>query len=42
MGSYIKRYYDVQFDGSGLPSGVYFYKIDAGDFREVRKMVMLK
>jgi hypothetical protein len=32
----------VQFDGSGLASGIYFYSIAAGEFREVRKMVLMK
>ncbi len=35
-------YYYITFDGTGLPSGVYFYKIEVGDFREVKKMVMLR
>jgi len=34
--------YDVQFDASTLPSGVYFYKIVAGDFVNTKKMVLLK
>ncbi len=34
--------YNINFDGSGLSSGVYFYKIDAGTFRDVRKMILLK
>jgi hypothetical protein len=34
--------YDVQFDASMLPSGVYFYKIVAGDFVNTKKMVLLK
>lgn len=29
-------------DGSALPSGVYLYKIETSDFRDVRKMVMLR
>ncbi|UCF65510.1 MAG: T9SS type A sorting domain-containing protein [bacterium] len=32
----------VEFDGSGLPSGVYLYKIEAGEYVEVRKMVLMK
>jgi hypothetical protein len=32
----------VQFSGSGLPSGVYFYILLSGPFSEVRKMVLLK
>lgn len=34
--------YEVKFDGSGLSSGMYFYKLEAGDFKEVKKMLMLK
>ena len=34
--------YKVVFDGSNLSSGIYFYKITAGEFSEVRKMTLLK
>ncbi|MBS1518768.1 MAG: T9SS type A sorting domain-containing protein [Bacteroidetes bacterium] len=34
--------YSVEFDGSGFSSGVYFYKIEAGDFAETRRMVLIK
>ena len=34
--------YKVKFDGSGLSSGVYFYKIQTTDFIEVKKMILLK
>lgn len=34
--------YLTQFDGSKLASGVYFYKLEAGDYKEVRKMTMIK
>lgn len=34
--------YSVQFDGSSLPSGIYYYKISSGSFEAVRKMVLLK
>jgi len=34
--------YEVAFDGSSLNSGVYFYKLTAGDFTEVKKMLMIK
>ncbi|MEO8514036.1 MAG: M14 family zinc carboxypeptidase [Ignavibacteria bacterium] len=34
--------YEVNFDGSSYPSGVYFYKITAGSFSAVNKMVLLK
>jgi hypothetical protein len=35
-------YYDVQFNSSGLASGMYFYKIEAGSFTDVKKMVLIK
>lgn len=32
----------VQFNASSLSSGVYFYSIEAGDFKAVRKMLLMK
>ena len=34
--------YDVQFNATNLPSGVYFYRIFAGDFTETKKLIILK
>lgn len=34
--------YNVTFDGSALTSGTYFYKLEAGDFSETKKMLMIK
>ena len=34
--------YEVLWDGSKHASGVYMYKIDAGQFSDVRKMVLIK
>jgi hypothetical protein len=34
--------YEVEWSGSGLPSGVYFYQLRAGEFVETKKMVLIK
>ena len=34
--------YEVKFDGSGLSSGIYFYKIQTGNFIDVKKMILMK
>ncbi|MDP2363221.1 MAG: T9SS type A sorting domain-containing protein [Ignavibacteria bacterium] len=35
-------YHEVNFNGSELSSGVYFYSIEAGEFRSVKKMMLIK
>ncbi|MCB0732098.1 MAG: T9SS type A sorting domain-containing protein [Ignavibacteriae bacterium] len=35
-------FYEVKLDGSDLSSGIYFYRITAGDYVESKKMVLLK
>ncbi len=34
--------YEISFDAASLSSGVYFYKMTAGDFSEIRKMVLIR
>lgn len=35
-------YYTAEFNGSGFASGVYYYKIESGNFIATKKMVLLK
>jgi len=34
--------YSVRFDALGLSSGIYFYELNTGNFRDIKKMVILK
>jgi N-acetylneuraminic acid mutarotase len=34
--------YSVKFDGNDLPSGIYFYRLSAKDYKITKKMVLLK
>ena len=34
--------YETTFDGSNLNSGIYFYQMVSGDFKQTRKLILLK
>ena len=34
--------FEVEFDSNGLPSGIYFYTLQAGKFTDSKKMILLK
>jgi len=34
--------YSVNFDAKDLPNGIYFYKIQAGEFVKTKKMILMK
>jgi len=34
--------YEIDFDASRLPSGIYFYKIQAAEFVQTKKMILIK
>ena len=34
--------HEITFDASGLPSGIYFYKLESGGYAKTKKMILLK
>ncbi|MCL5268745.1 MAG: T9SS type A sorting domain-containing protein [Bacteroidetes bacterium] len=34
--------YRATFDGAGLPSGVYLYRLEAAGFTSVKKLILMK
>ena len=41
-GNQIAGYYQITWNAAEYPSGIYFYKIKAGDFEAIRKMILIK
>ena len=35
-------YHEVEFNAQNLSSGIYFYRIEAGEFQDVKKMILIK
>jgi hypothetical protein len=35
-------YYAVDFDGTSLSSGMYFYRMESGNFNDVKNMILIK
>jgi hypothetical protein len=34
--------YSINFNASDLPSGIYFYKLEAGKYTQIKKMILIK
>jgi flagellar hook assembly protein FlgD len=35
-------YHQVEWDASGFAGGIYYYRIEAGEFQDVKKMILIK
>jgi hypothetical protein len=35
-------YYSIRFDATSFPSGVYYYRLTAGSFTELKNMLLIK
>jgi len=41
-GNYNAGYYKLDFNASNLVLGIYFYKLEAGEYADVKKLMLLK
>jgi len=41
-GNQIAGHYQITWNAAEYPSGIYFYKIKAGDYEAIRKMILIK
>jgi hypothetical protein len=41
-GGELAGYYEVSLDGSNLATGVYLYRLNAGNFNDIKKMIIVK
>ncbi|MFN3874231.1 MAG: T9SS type A sorting domain-containing protein, partial [Ignavibacterium sp.] len=35
-------YYEVEFNAEGLSSGIYFYRLQSGNYTQTKKMILMK
>ncbi len=41
-GFYKAGEYEAEFNAENLPSGIYFYRLQAGNFQQTRKLVLVR
>ncbi len=41
-GEQVPGIYEVSFNAEGLPSGIYFYRLKAGQYNSIKKMIFIK
>jgi hypothetical protein len=38
----VAGFYELRFNAQNLPSGIYFYKLNAGKFTQTKKMTLMR